>query len=193
MGARSTTFQKARTEESVSRTRGAAGATRPMRASWSWSRTMPIRGRCASSLPTASSRTTSARSARRRREPVRSSRSSTAADRSDGYGLTAALHALHVEVDGQQVLHVERMHDEVARHQILVLLDLDAVVLLAPPLAPVQQVVDLVARSRSECQLDVVEAHVPKASQERDAGYRPRRQFADGSAGNSAKTRSLPR
>src|SRR5688500_9510127 len=63
-----------------------------------------------------------------------------------GHWRAAALHALHVEGDREQVLHVERVHDEVAGDEVLELLDLDAVVLLAPALAPLEQLVDLVAR-----------------------------------------------
>src|SRR5205823_160397 len=71
-------------------------------------------------------------------------------------GVGRALQALHVEVDRQQVLHVERVHREPGRLQIFVLTDLYAVVLLAELLARDEQVVDLAARVLQ--QAEVVEA-----------------------------------
>src|SRR5688500_12380646 len=54
-----------------------------------------------------------------------------------------ALHALDVEPDRQQVLHVEGVHGQGRRDQVLVLLDLHPVVLLLPGLALGQRLVDI--------------------------------------------------
>ena len=56
------------------------------------------------------------------------------------------LHRLHVEVDGEQVLHVERVHREPRVREVFVLLDLHAVVVVAVALARGEQFVDLGAR-----------------------------------------------
>jgi hypothetical protein len=69
--------------------------------------------------------------------------------------LVAAFHALHVEVDGEQVLHVERVHGEIADDEIVVLLDLNAVVADAVALARIQPVVDFGARVVQQTQVVV--------------------------------------
>src|SRR5829696_1331555 len=59
--------------------------------------------------------------------------------------LAATFERLHVEKDRQQVLHVEGAGGEVAGHEIVVLLDADAVILLLVPLDLFELLVDLFA------------------------------------------------
>src|SRR5437763_232995 len=65
------------------------------------------------------------------------------------------LHALHVEPDRQQVLHVEGVHGQRGRDEVLVLLDLDAVILLLPLLDLAERVVDVGAGRHEEAEVVV--------------------------------------
>src|SRR5438874_4955808 len=66
------------------------------------------------------------------------------------------LHRLDVEVDREQVLHVEGVNGEARVYEVLVLLDPHAVVLFLVALARLEQVVDLFSRVLEQAQ--VVEA-----------------------------------